>query len=309
MTTYDSARPVTIRNPVFRNAVKARVSERRGNEIDLWIGIPIVIDAYNPARDQAVETTHYVSGQAQTRTCLRWDGPTYTGSAFSSWTADYVGTMNGSWDRVFKLVHTSELSSARGTSRMYPTVRCRYKAWLTSREQALKTILVTAVRSTDHPTSSCSPLGQIRAPYRNGIAQGYDSLLDSNDLNEVERRPPNGEVARQIPALHEMGHYIGLMHRCNRGGSFVSRYPSDAAAPPMSSPDQDPRMGSRVTRSGADDEYCGGAEDGSLTHDLMGFGMQMNPWHAYVWKEVWEGLGTTPEGDAIPATGWVEQMA
>lgn len=64
-----------------------------------------------------------------------------------------------------------------------------------------------------------------------------------------------------------------------------------------------------VRQRGVLDECCGGAEDGSLTHDLMGFGMQMNPWHAYVWKEVWEGLGTTPEGDAIPATGWVEQMA
>jgi hypothetical protein len=299
MGTFEQARSINTRFTSVGRAVKARVGSREGNFIDLWVEVPVHLTAYEPPTDNTSQVTHLRSGQPQSRTCLSWGGPTYTGSAFSSWCADYIGTVNGSWDDVLELRHTSELASPAGTSQRWPTVRCRFHAHQVEQRFSLKRILVTAVAAANQPTSSCAILAI--GGYSGGIAAGYHSLLDSNDINERPRTAANGEETRQIAVVHEMGHYIGLHHRCRAERQPVGYTPGDASAP-MSNP----RFGD--IQSGQGDAYCESAPEGALTQDRMAAGMVLRPWHAYVWRQIWESLGRTPDGIEIPRRGWVPRV-
>ncbi|MCA9611020.1 MAG: hypothetical protein KC619_35745 [Myxococcales bacterium] len=280
--------------------MKARLGPVEGNFIDLWIDIPVLLVAYEPPSDNVSTITHLKNNQPQSRMCLSWSGPTYRGAAFSSWCADYIGTVNGFWDDKLRLRHSSSATSGTGVSNPYPTVRCRFHARQVPAGSALKRILVTAVAPSDQPTSSCVVLGGAAA-YGGGVAYGYDSLLDSNDLDERSRSTHNHQSIPQVPAIHEMGHYIGLQHRCTttRGARGATQPDSQMSNPDMDSPNQGAQR----------DAYCGDASDGSLTRDLMAYGMELNGWHTFPWRQIWEHLGTTPDGMSIPAAGWIPEVA
>ena len=85
----------------------------------------------------------------------------------------------------------------------------------------------------------------------------------------------------QAAAHHEVGHHLGLVHRCaNATGSRVANGPAL-----VTSQRQFVNRGARSDRHDGGD-YCDGATRASAVTDLMAAGNQVHPWHSSLWLEM-----------------------
>lgn len=82
-------------------------------------------------------------------------------------------------------------------------------------------------------------------------------------------------------AHHEVGHHLGLVHRCaNSGGSRAAN-----GAALVTSQRAFVHREARTDRQAGGD-YCDGATTAAAITDLMASGNQVHPWHAALWLEV-----------------------
>jgi hypothetical protein len=142
-------------------------------------------------------------------------------------------------------------------------------------------------------------------------------VLSSNAVNTVD----TGFRTEQMAAAHEMGHYLGLHHRCEPRTDPDQSDPSEARSVPEeanqpSSPTFENRQYDGYHPRAAQDRdpvgqdaYCGMSTNRAAITDLMAMGNDINPWHGFAWQDIIQRVNQGPGGIDFTRTSWGVERA
>lgn len=281
---------IPVRHGTENRGVVARISS---DGTELWLGLPIFFTAYHPPTSPATVSFRYNTSVS----VVRWDD-----GAFRRWKWQFLQSVGDFFDRRFQFrpagYETRQCRSAVGNAANAgpPTVTARFFPYeVTQRVHARMAPLCFKLpeaqpgQAPSFIRSSCIYFGGVnyavsQLPQGADASVGFTALLDSGDLAESSRtHTVDGDTvtSTQAAAHHEVGHHLGLVHRCaNATGSAAENGPAL-----VTSQRRFVHRGARTDRK-ADDDYCDGATRASAVTDLMASGNQVHPWHASLWLEI-----------------------